>query len=95
MDSGDIHEIGSLVIIFKLSLVFHGGLLQSWDRWREARVSISISHLRSIMTSLAINSCFTAVLQSFQWLIMLNYDMPHVDEFDFDGQITVFPFWLF
>ena len=49
--SGDIHEIASLVIIFNLNLVLRGGLLQSWDRWREARVSIFISHLRSIMTS--------------------------------------------
>ena len=31
----------------------------------------------------------------FRWLIMLNYDTPHADEFDFDGQTTIFTFCPF
>ena len=98
VDFGDIHEIDSLVFILIWTWCFvevycSHGTDGGQDRVLHFHQSFQINN-----DLLAINSCFTAVPWPFRWLIMLNYDMPHADEFDFDGQTTVFIFrpfrWL-
>ena len=48
VNSGDNHEIVGIVIIFNWNLMLRGGLIAIVG---QAKVLISISHFRSIMTS--------------------------------------------